>query len=483
MLAELALTIALAGTPCDLIAEYWPEIAACEQVAVPVAEAGGLVVDQPLVSVPWPDNAQNYQGAVGFRFGPEPTSGYYMIGAIPLCIATDGTITRPGPGGSLRMFPPDHYYAGMIDPDPDEDGLLLGFDNDPCLSPSTRAGFLYVGYSEDAPIPEYGGEEALPETGWDGGKNSFWIGMAGNRRGFVRYDVTQAPEVGTAGHFTYTVSCLAVSTEPPSAYSSVPAPVFRNAASQVQTYTVVSGSHPSATNWCSMPGDVGRSVTVTVNLNSTVRTAIVASSQSGQGTLTYRLPGDPDRYQAPNWSEGYEGRGFIVHSPVFDDFLYVGHTAVWEPYDGVCTEAECVRTYCDGYGIDLGGWFGCMFGQPIDWMDWLQHVTRQVMATPLISAATYMEQIFESYPNSVRSLEGQCGPLADLSGTVLEGMQLDTCILPHQQPVRTIASVGLWLGWIFLIYRMLKSFLATGEPEAPYALNSGGPAKIGAPPR
>lgn len=489
---------------CGVVEDMWDDrIGECEEVAGQSAGAGptgsDLIADLPLVYIPSQYDADNPAGAIDLRIGPEPDADYWMIGVVPACIREnehgDQVITRAGAGGIGEMFP-GHYWSapgGQPDPEALEDGgWLLAFDEDPCLVPATRAGVVYAGWSVDSPEPP------PPHVGWVSYLGSFITHNLPGRAcstslSCITVEVVSAPDYGTAGTLILryrwhghesngTAGSFAASTLSPIIKASSSVHVSGN--TQMYTSSAWGGGSPTIGATRLVTYNVTGLECVEFGTNSSGSTCsshlTSITSGGGNGTLVpmWLPPGYPGGEPVPGPVGAYEGHAFLVLDDAFDDFIYIEPTREWETMDGVCDTQECLDTYCDGISaLDLGDLVSCWLRWDVDWSDWFSFVGGQLDQAPFVSAMRYGVMMLGAYPAAVASLEGDCGELANMSGTPLEGFGFDTCVLPHQVPFRTIAGAFIYLAFVMFVWRSLSSFIQGGTPEEPDGVRPKGGAK------
>lgn len=462
------LTIAALSLPwCDPVEDYWDRVYECVEVSGQSATAGGLTADLPVVYIPKPNDAENVAGAISLRIGPEPSEGHYRVGVVPVCIKETGsgqTVTRAGGGGLGEMFPPDHYWSAdslpLSHPDFEDDGFLLAFDVDPCLLPEVRAGVVYVGYSE-LPLAVAEGD------GFSNGSNCVEVALGEFCLSFewtgttwdIEYEAVGATWAGNNNAVALTNSLNA----------------FFGANASITRYcydgeTLLNQSTRNLLNYNSGWGGLPGKVTSDFSCVTGNRFVIELS-----GAAFPALPSGPwfDTDDRSQESDGYVGEAFLVHSDVFNDFLYIQPVRPWNRADGVCEDQECLDTYCDEYGFaEIIQYTWCLIRWDVSWAYWFGHTAGQLSASPMVKSLQYTWEVALAYPQALVYKDGQCGVLGgSLADTPLNGFTIDTCALPYQYEFRTIAGAFFLLGWLFFVWRTVQNYLTHGHPSAPKAVS------------
>lgn len=458
MLLEMAVLGSMlnAGGQCEIVQEYWSVYSTCVDVDAASFTVGEMTLRDVIVQTDDFTTAAAPAGQIGFSFAPEVDSGYYEYGVIPAC-REGGVLRQAGGGGGSYQPNMDGYHARKNS----DEGFLAAFNTDPCIFPAERVVIVTAGYSEFPPVDP-------ADVGWTNGAT--WNGITFSADG--TYNAT-----GTAGagfvHLSQ-FACTGTFTGAPEAQACVTsrnwqtrywtASVVRSTGVQQVAYSSFAWQpfyqNTTPRSWRS--SDHYSFATMGTNLYSHTTVEV---RESGTNALvwasTWYPEGHPLRAAA---STGVDGKAIVVAAPGLDKFLYNPNPAEFEWMDGQCQDIGCVTAYCEGYGIDMVGFMGCLFAVDVDPLEWFQSLWENVQRGGHWLSAVYGIDLVQSYPRATVGMDGDCGVLFDLSGTPLAGLTGSTCDWPMPDTVRAISSAFLYIVAVFAVIKMVTRFMVEGHP-------------------
>ncbi|WP_143338238.1 hypothetical protein [Demequina sp. NBRC 110054] len=429
------------GDVCDIYQSWETSpVASCE-VTDGSVEAGGVSLNGGKVTLDdWADVDAETLGSLVYKdVDIADEDGYYTFGGWPVCINEDGTVFEAGTGSYQPWYPGASWLNPRV-------WITLGFTQDPCLAPLERGVAVWAGYSSADP-------DSDQVSGWLDGDNTWGpltfeasadetsvsIAILGNpctdadnatRLACMRetYTPYMTEDMGT-----YVGYLRAYDTED----NLVASVVLRyltagNDADISKTVALADGVSIARVEWQPYAG---------------------GSIESDTSYWRYFYPEGTAGYVEYGTSDGYDVQTMLVTGGALDDIPYAPTSVGFEYADGVCTDFDCVKTYCDDIdSLDVVGYFQCLFAADAEWSDVWDSMVTGIQRWEIWQAVDYGVKMAKSVGYSFSGQEGACGVLLD-GDDDLQGLTLDTCDLPMQSGVRTFMSALVWLALAFAIWR------------------------------
>lgn len=469
MLLELALSASLATSldPCDFIADNpgvtLSPVQNCTTVSDPSFNLGESSFSRFRVQIdPDVEGTTITNAAIYAEVEPQPSADVYQFAAWPVC-EVGGTLVDAGVGAFTRWWENDGW-ATVFDPYGGGTPLAISLTKTACLSPNTRAVVVYAGYTTQ--ISE-------GEPGWENGEHST-AGLSASTPDGLVYGV-----MSTSGSITlHQDVCIG------SYGSSLD---FRNcweAAFGNQNWgfalnmKAADGTTQSSylVNWTSFyvngegVADYTRSLNYSVA--STARTfdfleVAVGVFGAGGPVWNYYPEGNPLRPE-----EGYPWSiaAYLLHDSDLDQVLYDptfdGTGFLWP--DGQCDTWDCVTSFCDGTGWDIVGWAQCLFDAEVAPDEMVRSMFESVQNWGWWQALDYGRLMGLSVGDRFNALGGQCRDYGVGAEGLFSGFSVDTCELPMQDTIRTIAGAFIAIMIAFALASWAVDFLKTGTVPNPF---------------
>lgn len=459
---ELLLTGVLAMGPCDIV-DGFTEVKSCTEVTSPTITLGGLTLSNIVARTEagYQGGTENGFGSVAYDLGPLPTEGYFETGVSGVCVDVDGTVVEGGPSNVERgqMYPGHYWTAAATD-----GGYVVGWPNDGCLSPMTRAAVVYLGYSETDPQPD--------EYLWGWRDNDRGVDVPG---GTVMLTAGYSPSTRTGEvHFTALGATWDGLTDSATIRQRM-AQYFNGNDTSQGTQTLRYECHNAAgasIKTANVPFDQSSTWT----LGGTVRTSMWINATCPDGTAEFIVavndrvspPVDGVYYSSVDASgnehvtPGYDVRAYLFRASTLD-------AIVWRPLpvspivpNWVCTTWDCVKGTCgDLSAFDVVGYLDCFFTlDDFDLDELVGSFNESAARAPWYQVISHSVAVLNSLTYSFEAHNGQCGTLFE-SNSALFNQTVTTCDLPMSYELRSGAEAFLWLGGVFVLIVWAGYFLNT----------------------